>query len=320
MACRSPGEKRAAPFSVRNQHPVELTVLQQAPRAAKSYASGPAVLALDTDWTSHWVFPKQGKDDLRMDGETLRTNLRVGWGLGSDWDLEVEIPLIYASGGILDGFIDGFHQFFGFPQNGRPNYPRNQYEIRALRNVPGQGVATAYELREDELGFGDIPVHLAWFPVRDTHGFSLGLRASMELPTGKEELGFGNGALDWALGFSGQWDGDWLSLFGWGSYTWSGTPDRARQAGLSYQDRRLLGMGAEIFVFDGWSAIVQAEIQNSVLGNLDDPNANGNQAPIYAGFRWRMSPGVALDAGVGEDLLPNVSPDVVLHVALRFDL
>jgi len=165
--CRVPHPGKAAPFSVRNQHPVELTVLQQVPRSAIAYTEGPSILAIDTDWTSHWVQPRSGADDLRLDGETARAELRAAWGLGKSWDIEVELPLMYASGGTLDGFIDAFHQFFGLPQNGRNHHPRDQFDIQAIRDQPGVGMQTLYELQDDELGVGDIPVHLGWFPVKE---------------------------------------------------------------------------------------------------------------------------------------------------------
>jgi hypothetical protein len=308
-----------APFAARNQHPVELTVIDPLPRPATAAAPATTELALAVDWTSLWLQPGTGVDEIRLDGELVRWTPSLRLGVVPGVDIEIALPVMKVSGGVLDGFIEGWHDFFGLPQNKRDEFPRDQLEVHA-RRVDTQGnLQEAYALDETSLALGDVPIFVGWFPVR-AGGLSAGVRAGLELPTGDESRGLGNGELDYYGGLAAGYEVDRLALFAWGGYAFAGTPDTARRAGLEYEDRPSVAAAAEVAVADWVSVLVQVSWQKSVLRQLRDSHATSDQALLWLGGRLRFSPAVALELGVGEDILEDVSPDVTLHAGLRLRL
>ncbi|MEZ5989595.1 MAG: DUF3187 family protein [Planctomycetota bacterium] len=316
-ACRGQTLSSPAPLSMRDQHPVELTALYPKPRPFRIQEPGPHVLGLDTDWTNLWLLDESLPNDLSIDGELVRIELRLGWGLGHDMDLEVGIPLVYASGGAMDGLIEAWHDVFNLAQSGRTRYPRDLYDI-SFQTTTESGPSQGYGLEEDRVGLGDVPVHLAWAPFRGE--WNLCARGSVELPTGSESRGFGNGGFDWGLSVQGAWHQGPLAVFLWGGWTWIATPDRAGAGGFAYADRPFLGGGFEWAFLERTSVLLQAEVHRSVLDELDDPHANRDQAILMGGFRHRFSDDLALDLGIGENVHADLVPDVTLHVGLRLDL
>ena len=307
-------------MQVRNQHPAELTVLTQMPRSARVYKSGLAFAALNVDWTSYWLKVGTGRDSLRLDGELLRTEAVLGIGLGAGFDFEFRLPMLHYSGGVLDSFIEGWHDSFGLRQNQRDEFPRNQLELKGVKNFGGGQNSTIFEAGKHGYRLGDIPLHLAWFPLPagSGGGLSFGVRRSIALATGDENRGFGNGGIDRALGIVAQLDAGPISLFTWASHAWIHTPNRAKAAELRYPDQQSFGFGVELGASERLTGLLQISVENSVLRNLANEHAKRTQAIIWMGGRYRVSETASIEFSIGEDLVPNVSPDIQFHLGFRY--
>jgi len=316
-ACVAAPIERSSPMRFRNQHPAQLTAIHADPRPARPAPPGGAETDVRLDWTTLWLQPGRGADEIVLDGEIVRAEFDLRVGLGEGFDVEVGLPVLHTTSGCLDGFIEGWHDFFNLPQADRDEYPRDQFEVAARRAQKDGGFEDAYRLEEDGLHLGDLPVFLAWFPVRhEGEGFGFGLRGGLEFPTGDESRGFGNGGLDASLGFVGGYDGRGYSLFAWGSHAWIARADTARDAGLAIPDLDSVGVGAELALHERLSALVQVEWERSLLRELDDTHASKNQALIAFGGRYRFAKDASLEFGVGEDLISDVSPDITFHLGL----
>lgn len=316
--CATRPIERAGPLAVRNQHPAQLTAMHAMPRSARTTPPGRIDASWRTDWTSLWLRPGRGADRLETDGEILRNEIAGRVGIVPGVDLEIALPFVAASGGVLDSFIESWHRFFGLPQNGRDDFPRDEFRVAATRDVGTGGARDAYRLDRDGVRMGDLPIVVTWAPLQPegARGPSVGLRAGVELPTGDEGDGYGNGGVDALVGFVAGYDFGLVGLFSWGSHTWVHRADRARDAGLAIPDVDALGLGGEWAFHDAWSAIVQVGWERSVLRHLDDSNAGQDQALLWIGGRHRISADTRLEVAVGEDLVSDVSPDVTFHVAL----
>jgi len=68
------------------------------------------------------------------DMEILSTTLALGYGLTDRITLECYYRGNVAFGGLMDGLIINFHDFFGMSEGGRNDYPRNgvNYRIKML--------------------------------------------------------------------------------------------------------------------------------------------------------------------------------------------
>ena len=320
--CRSEGYRLVdpAPLAVRNQHPVQLTRMHAGPRPPRAVASGESEAELSVDWTSLWLRPGDGFDRIELDGEILRLTPTLRYGLGQGFDLSLGLPFQLTSGGVLDSFIETWHEIFALPQNRRDQFARDRFVVRA-DTFGAFGLQPAYQMNERPLRPADWPIALAWFPELDGEAWSFGVQGGIELPTGDEDDGFGNGELDWMLGMIGSWRSERVALSAWGGWTWSADdPKRARSRGLQYGDAPNLGGSLEFALSDRLSALAQVEWERSLLQNLDDRHANRDQVLLWLGGRWRLGEQSALEFAVGEDLVRSVSPDVTFHVAWRIGL
>lgn len=312
--CSLPRLNRPAPLRARNQHPAQLTVLLPGATAGPQ-EGGRGTARVTFDWTSLWLLPDSGQDEIHLDGDLLRTVLHLQFGLIDGLDVQVELPVTHASGGELDSFVEGWHDLFGLPDSRRSSNPRNKFRVDA---TTPQG--TAYELDNHGVHLGDVPILLSWFPFRNLAGgpLSFGVRGGVELPTGDDDDGVGNGGLDASVGVLGAWEGQSFAVFGWGDHTWVHRPDRAKDVGLEYPDVFSAGLGVEVAVLSQLSLIGQLQWEQSVLRRLDQENAEKDQVNIWMGGRVRFGDQWAMEFGVAEDLVGRVSPDVTIHLGLSY--
>lgn len=327
VACQGARLQDSVPLTVRNQHPAQLLSMHAGARPGAALGEGDVEVEGSLIWSNLWLRPGAGQDRIELDGELLRVEPGLRVGLGRGFELAARVPLFSTSGGELDSFLEGWHDAFGLPQNQRNEFDRGRFVVRADRNT-GSGLETAWELGREGLHIADIPIELAWFPVGAPRGseavdggpWSFGLRAGVELPTGDEAIGFGNGGFDFMLGFAGAYRRERWALTAWGGHTWTSRPDSARAVGLPWGDLSTLGLAGEVAITDRLSALVQLEWESSVLKALDETHADRNQLLIWMGGRWAFSDRSSIEVSVGEDLIRSVSPDVSFALGIRHRL
>ncbi len=259
---------------------------------------------ITVDWTSESVIDAAGSEALLLDGEILRAGLHYGWrwvGL----ELGVEVPLLFAGGGLLDSGIESWHDIFGLPNGGREQLPRDDYRYVYERN--GQ---TVFDIDGGDSTVGDVRFSVA----RCLDGGGC-LRAMVQLPVADEDelLGGGLGTAAWyeqayALDSTQRWTG-------------------VIAAGLSAQRAAgpLESLQREVVPF-GWVSIgyavtdrVDAGLQFYAHAPLYDDSElepfsdAGGQLSFGFAFRprgsvWRLA--------VVEDLITESSPDFVIHFSV----
>ncbi len=313
----------AQPLAVRNQHPVQLTSLGAHARPARPLAGSDVEFSTDLAWTNLWLRPGQGQDRIELDGELLRITPRLRYGLGEGFEIGFALPFLHSGGGVLDGFVESWHDGFGLPQNERDNFDRDRFAVRVDRQTPS-GLRTAWQLDQTTLAVQDAALEFAWFPVGAPRGaavadqpFSFGLRLGVEAPLGDEDRGFGNGSFDTMVGFVAGYETERLALFAWGGHSFTKAPSIARDTGLRWRDPTMLGFGLEAAVAPSLSFLAQVEWETSLLDELDETHANRDQVLLWTGGRYAFSERSALEFSVGEDLVRSVSPDVTFAFGLR---
>jgi hypothetical protein len=302
------------PLPVRNQHPAQLTVLHLDPVAATALAAGDLTLRQTATYSSLFLGEQSGASSFQMDGETLDARSKISVGLGAGIELATELPLLHNSGGFLDDFLIGWHRTLGLPDQGRSTAPRGAWAVSAVAN--GQ---TALQVDTAALALEDIPVQAKWQwldPASDAVGVAL--RGGVELPTGEQAHGFGNGGVDYAVGAAlerRQWQ---CIFYGHVSHTFAATPQLAQQAGLSYADVTSAGIGAELPLSPGFELLLQTEWENSTLRHLDVSRASRDQQLLWFGARWSPRPTLHVELAIGEDLIPYASPDFSVYAGFAW--
>lgn len=267
---------------------------------------------LTSDLANHYRLSRRGDEVLILDGETWRNSISLRHGFGRGWTAGVEIPYYQQSGGMLDDLIDGWHSVFGMPDGGRNSRAEDQL-IFLLADEAGPFFALDRRAR----GIGDVQLSIGRSIGRD-RGFLLS--GSLKLPTGQEELLAGSGSTDWSVTLLRSKQtalGDKPAAFFWGAGAIGiGEPEL-----IEYDTRSAAFLGMFGGSLKPWPRLgfkLQADIHSALydsrLNELGDP---GVQVTL-GGWREIGAAGV-FEFAVNEDLAVSTSPDVVLHLTLRWD-
>ena len=297
------------PLPVRNQHPAQLTVFHMAPASATTLPAGSLSGRLDLAYSNLFL---QGSDSdgnsWIMDGEYLRAGTTLRLGLGKGFELLAEVPFGHTSGGFLDSAVIDYHDALGLPGQSRKMTALNAYSISASK----QGTV-AWTVDRQEVELMDIPLQLSWQmlpPGEDRLGVVL--RGGVELPTGNDEKGFGNGELDTSLGVVLDYRFAGIGCYAHAQHTFAGTPDQSKRVGLEFADVTSIGLATELPLGDTLHAFAQIEWENSTLRGIDLPELTRDQLLLWLGGRLQVADHWGLEFGLGEDLQGLVSPDFTL--------
>lgn len=316
----SPAPEAAAvvrgPLPSRNQHPVAMTFLHPRPRRAVTTPEGRWAVAAQGAYSS--IFEEEAAPGQRVyfDGEVARAGVRLRRGLGARTDVEVEVAGLFASSGFLDGIVNDFHSLFGFPDQGREDAEDGQYRMLLRRDG-----AVIYELEEDRIGLGDLPVAVTHqVRVEDAEGPGVALRVGVELPTGSEEHGFGNGGVDWGAGVLAERSAGRWTFTGALDWTTNAQPEAWRDADVTAKDLAHVQAGAEYRWSDRLSLLAQLFWTSPMTRDYDVEEFNHEIMDLAVGCAWGSPGGPTWFAAFQEDLVAATGPDfgVLLGLAWGF--
>lgn len=298
----------AEPFSTRNLNP-PIAIL-----ALPNWRPVPAapVFSASFELANHYRLSRSGTDGLLLDGETTRLSVRYEQPFGSGWSVAAEVPFFEQGGGVLDDVIDGWHSAFRLPDGARNARPEDVLELRMV------GTAGApFGLAEDDRGFGDVMLSVA-----RSFGASsdFTVRATVKLPTGDESILAGSGSTDWMLTVLRSRDIE-LRRRSAGFY-WGGGVIRAgdsRPVPYVAEDSvatALVGGGLSVRRRLGFKG--QIEVHTPFY---DSPLEEVGQTAVQVSLGGWLSfeRGGRLEFAVGEDLHVSTAPDVMLHMAMRWN-
>lgn len=305
------------PFYTQNQSPLALIFGLPAADDAAILAKGEFSGLLAADVANNFATDAKNGESILLDGESYRVNLACRYGISKGVEGGIDIPYVGIGGGVFDGFIEGWHSFFGLPQEGRPEAPRNRLRYSYVKN--GQ---TRLLLDDSGSGPGDIRLSggVQLYDDQRPNPRRLALRASLKLPTGESAGLRGSGSTDFALWLTGA--DDWqlpalghLTLFGAAGGMAMTDGDVLRD-----QQRNLAGFATLGF---GWGPAHWIDVKAQLSGHT--PFFQGSELrelarpalQVIVGGTLHFSDRTSLDIGVSEDAAVNTSPDVALHLALR---
>ncbi|MES1923922.1 hypothetical protein T31B1_01325 [Salinisphaera sp. T31B1] len=300
------------PFALFDQSPT--AGIHGLPRADSYAVAEPgrwhAGLALD--YTSHYTTQQAAGEQLVFDGETTRAALVFSRGFGDHWQASIEIPFVDHSGGFADGFIDDFHDTFGFGDGGRSRAPRDQQAFRYRRDG-----RLALDVHDSPSGLGDVRLGLKK-RLADIGDWSTAVAGQLELPSGDAGRLTGSGATDvavWAsIGNNVSGLSDWRLAAGAGAL-YSG-------AGDVLADQRVQTVGF------GWATIgyaltrdfvvqVQANTHSAFYDDTRLEALEGIAVQGALGFDWQVTERSGVTLAIIEDLNVGASPDVSFALGLR---
>lgn len=305
------------PFHTFNQNPLVQIYGLPAAESAMVQPAGQLWGALTLDVANSYLENGTSREKLLLDGEGERITLALRYGIGRELELGLDLPFVAYNGGVFDGFIEDWHEFFGLPQGDRPDAPEGRLHFDYARD--GQE-----RLRMDNstFGLGDVRVSGGWQLYHDgsANPAALALRASLKLPTGSSSRLTGSGSTDLALWVTGS--SDYPLPDSWGHATlFAAAGAMAMTDGrvLKEQRENLVGFGslgfgwspADTFALKAQLSAHSAFYKGSEFSELTDPAMQ-----LLFGGTLALSPRTTLDVALSEDVIVGASPDVALHLGL----
>lgn len=299
------------PFAIRNLNPFFVIYGIPATQAPVVVEPGRSSIQVLLDVASHFTDAENDSEFIAIDGETYRLAFRYARGLGNLWEVGAEIPLLSHSGGIMDGVINEWHDFFGLPSLGRDRVEddllRFQYTRDGRKLVDEQSSGT---------GLGDILLFTGKTLTR-TGRYAVTLRGQIKLPTGDPERLKGSGGTDAAASVmaSGVVGEKW-SFSGRIGAAYLGSGDV-----LPELQRRWSGFGS---IFAGWQAFkavsfkAQLDAQSPLYEDSGFDQLTDTAIQLSFGATTRIGRATFLDLSFSEDEFnPDVSPDFAFQIRLR---
>lgn len=139
-------------------------------------------------------------DAYFFDFELQRLVLQLRSTISPRLALQLEMPFVRYTGGLMDGLIEKFHSLIGIGDDERPDFRRNT--AQAFLYLDGHAWFRD-GLDIGRFGPGDVALQAEYLLSHFTSATArsrLMLRAAVELPTGSFSVLRGNGKLDFAAG------------------------------------------------------------------------------------------------------------------------
>lgn len=299
---------QASPFTVHNQSPTNRVIGLMAAAPARRVAQPGMQLSGALDWSSIASASRNSDEDIVLDGETVTLTLNAAMDR-AEWRWWASLPVYNQSGGTLDGFINDYHQLFGFPEGDRPAQTKDTLLYSYLVNgVDLLGV------QSDDSGIGDLRLGATRY-LSTSADTALAARFQLKLPTGDSDSLFGSGAVDFSVAIDAERrprNSD-MQLFAGAGLIATGDgdvlPDIKNNAlvfayaGLTYPLLAALDLTLQL---DATSAPYDSDLPEL-----------GNSVQITVGGVWKFNDRWELAIAVGEDVAVHSAPDVDLHFELR---
>lgn len=316
------GETRAesldvVPFHTRDQGPFSqvfgLPPTEGGKLVPAGRLDGRLVLDIANSDSGEWLPPPQ--ETLELDGETLRLTLALRYGLANRMEIGLDIPYVYHDDGVLDGFIDTFHDISGLPLASNP--------IRKDRLVyyyVRDGVKEV-DIRESTSGAGDLLLSFGYQLAGEEPEArrAIAVRAGLKLPTGDAGKLRGSGGTDFSLRLAATdaatLSGRNITLYGEAGALWMGKGEV-----LTKQQRSFAGFGAAGL---GWSPLSWLALKAQVEAHTAfyrDSVTDVLASPVFqvvGGSTFALPWDTTIDVGISENIFKETSPDVTFHFALR---
>lgn len=262
-------------------------------------------------WGSTAIIQDSADEVLVVDAETRELRLTLQAPLTDRLSFQLQLPYRTTGGGMLDGFIDSFHETFGMSEGERAVLPKDAFRLGYMRDG-----RVRLNTSESTSGIGEVQASLG-YQLLASEASSLATWLNVKLPTGDADDFTGSGATDVTLLLAGERRvSERTSVFGQAAVTWLGEGDFAANAqkstawsglaGLSVRTWRSLSLKAQ---FDFHSAVFDSD-----LDYLSDA------VVLTVGGDYKFASGWRLDVGISEDIAVEHSPDVVFVFALSAPL
>ena len=260
------------------------------------------------DWGTHPEDFPFGHGSFLLDMETVSFNPRISVKLNEKIQVDATVPVIYQCGGILDGFVEGFHDTFGIDQHNRDKWERNGTAMLYV-SPTGRIIDSSRQIPGTFLG--NIVVGGSY---RLRHAApALGLRLLCKFPTSTMDDGWKQNGIDATLQAALAWNNGQFNGYHGAGVTVYGSDGIDE---LELKKLRFSLLNAIEYMISPTLSLLAHLVAASPTA--DYPELDKPIVELTLGFKKRMGRGM-LEFGLIENLFfYDNSPDMGVHVAYTF--
>lgn len=305
------------PLGIRSQSPFQALRLAILSRTPSTLARGEHQARVGASWVNLWAVDQGVFDPASgvlgpyvFDSEAFDLDVAYGYGLGDTVQIEVAYEHRWRFGGVMDGFVEGFHDLFGIEQSGRDRWPRGQTFILI---DPGDGRPPINRDRTSEHSIAQSV--RASFQHNVTCGTeyipALSWSATVRTAVGGEDLEGSN--VDFALSAAASRRIGRFYVYLTFGYTWYGSDGFAE---LDLEDTQLSALVAAEWRFKPrMSLLLQYLLSEGAAVDLGPFSETSHE--VVVGWKWEFRPAGVLEIGLIENVITfDNSPDFGLHAAV----
>jgi len=297
------------PFETRDQNLFNLIHGQPLPTNARLNKKSQARWSSSLAITNALNIETTTDESIYLDYEAYRFNFSYQYGLNDKWNLKLDVPLIYQSGGVFDSAIEKWHSIFGLPNGKRPFVERDQYNVQY--NYQSQNLV---DLNETSSTLGDIQIAVARTLIKNNKT-TMSLWSSLKLPTGNKNKLTSNGATDFSawLALNQQLSKNWVMNVNTGAVILGAN---------SYQNIPLADHTFYGNVMLGWLATENINLKVQLQGHTSYYQQSqlrilGDTYLLTFGGSIKINQCNQLDLAFTEDIKVDASPDASLLISWR---
>jgi hypothetical protein len=266
-------------------------------------------------WVNVWASDEAAFDpdngelgQYLLDYESLHVALSAAYGVSDTFQVEVGIEDRSVFGGVMDGFIEGFHDLFSIDQAGRDRWPRDQLAI-FLDDPDGPTV---------ELGAPESGTYVRDVLVTVQHNVTCGTEnwpAISWAVTGRyaleSDLVEGD---DFDIGVSVALSRRFGNVYGYLTlgYAWYGD---GSALGIPLEDTQATALAAAEWRYHPRQSFILQWLWSQAVTDLIGPFAESANE-VTLGWKWEAVPSGVLEIGLIENVITfDNSPDFGVQAA-----
>lgn len=252
------------------------------------------------------------QEAIYLDGEMYRNELSLRYGLFSNLEVGISIPIVKHSRGFMDSFISNWHDIFNLPEKSRefmPSYSLDYIFIEDKKVV--------FEMNESKLSIGDISILLGT-PIHKGLKHEISFRSFVKLPIGNKENLIGSGTRDFGFQVTGTLNPFPLrkevALFYSCGYLRIG--NGALLANKITHNVGFGSLGLAYNVNNQWYLKSQLDFHSALYKKSNTKQLGNSSAQLVMGVDYFVSKDLELSLSFVEDIIVNTAPDFVLQLGV----
>ncbi len=292
------------PLQVKNQYPIFLHADQQYLERAEMENS----MSYSLSHSSTYTVQESGRWTINLDMEITELNFRYRRIIRDTVEFNLDIPVLIPGSGIMDGFLEDYHDSFGFPDYGRSERPHDDflYEVK-------QDGATVIN-GKNSVQLGDLRIALKK-PLITTESLHLSIRGDLELPMSSAKKGYSNGNVDAgvALLLDKEITENMMAYLNIGAVF---PGDVRGERTLDLDNFMYGGIAIEARFWERFRVIVQIQGQSSIYPETDLLAVDREAWLLAVGGRYKLDSG-SLEMSLTEDINTSGAPDFIMNLTYK---